>query len=503
MKLLTYFKFIMKKLILLAFAAMLCVACSVEENTDTTEGTNLEVVLENYKGVFTTQDGQTRGALNVELSEDNLYATGSLALSTGEVIAISTDQITDLGNRKEITFTSSDLSFTMTTGEEEEIMEIDAVTFRGAESSILVGQNTERAPLAPIVGSYTCPMCPAPLNNLAGETFNLLIGPANMSGNSAVSTQTTLGSTTYNGNATQSGCAVINGEQTTCDIRSGTIVGVIGTAFNPGGGPVTWSGTHTYDDGPSDSSDCSTVSGTWSWASSTLGTVGGTFTSNPMGDCAPPPTTLLFEDFEDSTVGYILRDEFPTSPIMGVINEDISEASSQEDYVGRVALSDLAAGNNGFTGFQGTRFFGVNDTDGVASYTNATDFISINWNDIPTAGSTSITVSALFSEGTPVSWDGFGNTSELRVEYSFNNITWTPIFSISPSVNGVSNVTAAFDGNNDGLGEGAELGNNFIELSGSFANPGGAATVSVRFFIEHLTGTDEDVNFDNVTITGS
>ncbi|WP_299766080.1 hypothetical protein [uncultured Dokdonia sp.] len=498
----------MKKLSLFAFIMMLCIACSVEEETTLDEGTNLEVVLENYKGVFTTTDGLTRGALDVTLSEDKLSATGTLTLSTGEVVSIFTDQIIDVGNRKEIEFTSNELSFTMTTGAEEEIMEIEAVTFRGAESSILVGQSSTRAPLNPILGTFICIDCPAPLDNGSTQTFNFLVSAADMDGNSTVTSQTTLAGTVYNGVATQSGCSD-NGDQTTCNLNSGTVPGVTGTAFNPGGGPVTWSGTHTFNNGPSGGDDCSTASGTWTWNSSTIGTVGGDFTSNISGDCPPPLTTLLFENFETvsgtpSSTGYILRDEFPSSPDFGVIVEDISESISEEDYVGRVALSNLAAGNNSFAGFQGDRFFGVNDTDGVGSYNTSTDFISINWNDVSTMGFSTITVSALFAEGAPVSWDGFGNTSELRVEYSFNSgATWTPVFSISPTT-ATSNTPAGFDPENDGLGDATiVLGNNFRELSGSFANPGAAPTVSIRFFIEHLTGTDEDVAFDNVTISGN
>ncbi|WP_299684687.1 hypothetical protein [uncultured Dokdonia sp.] len=498
----------MKKLSVFAFIMMLCIACSVEEETTLDEGTNLEVALENYKGIFTTADGQNRGVLDVTLSEDERSASGSLTLATGEIIDIFTNQITDLGNIKQMTFTSNDLSFTMTTGEEGETLDLGTVTFRGLESSITAGRSTERAPLSPILGSFTCIDCPAPLDNMMVQSFNIMVSNPDMSGNSTITSQTTLGGTVYNGVATQSGC-VINGDQTTCNLNSGTVPGMVGTAFNPGGGPVTWSGTHTFDNGPTGGDDCSTMSGTWTWNSSTLGTVGGDFFSNSTGDCAPPPTTLLFENFETvsgtpSSTGYILRDEFPTSPDFGVIVEDISESISQEDYVGRVALSNLAAGNNSFAGFQGDRFFGVNDTDGVGSYNTSTDFISINWNDVSTMGFSTITVSALFAEGAPVSWDGFGNTSELRVEYSFDSgATWTPVFSISPTT-ATSNTPAGFDPENDGVGDDTiVLGNNFRELSGSFANPGSAPTVSIRFFIEHLTGTDEDVAFDNVTISGN
>lgn len=489
----------MKKLFVLAFATMLCVACSTEENTTLDEGSNLEVVLENYKGVFTTLDGQTRGTLDVELSEDNRYATGNLTLSTGEVISIFTDQITHLGDRKEISFTSNELSFTMTTGEEEEIMEIDAVTFRGAESSILVGQSTERAPLSPVVGSYTCAMCPPPLDNTASETFNLIITAP---GNATVASQTTLGGATYNGVGTQSGC-VVNGSQTTCNLNSGTVPGVTGTSFDPGGGPVTWSGTHTFDNGASSPSDCSTVIGTWSWASTTIGTVGGTFISASSGDCAPPLTQLLFEDFEDSTVGYIVRDE-SAGVDRGEATGD-SMSSTGGDYIGRVSSGNFPAGTFNLNGVQGSSVFGAGDVDGIPSpWSSASDNSSIRWENINVTGMTTLTVSALIGErlnSASVNSYAFQTTTMVRIETSFNNSTWTPIFQIlGPTVPGFSQGQVDADAN--GVAEGPFIDNTLTEYTAT-APTGGNATMSVRIFFLDFDSGHEDLAIDNVTISGN
>ncbi|MEP0265744.1 hypothetical protein [Dokdonia sp.] len=468
----------MKKLFVLAFATMLCVACSTEENTTLDEGSNLEVVLENYKGVFTTLDGQTRGTLDVELSEDNRYATGNLTLSTGEVISIFTDQITDLGNRKEISFNSNDLSFTMTTGEEEEIMEVDAVTFRGAESSILVGQSTERAPLSPVVGAYTCTMCPAPLDNTASETFNLLIPST---GNTAITTQTTLGGTTYNGVGTQSGC-VVNGSQTTCNLNSGTVAGITGTAFNPGGGPVTWSGTHTFDNGATGPSDCSTVSGTWSWASNTIGTVGGAFTSASSGDCAPPLTQLRFEDFEDNTLTFSVE--------QGSLFHD-----GGNDYVHIVPLNGPAEADIASIG---NNHFGVEDMDDGNSRPRT---IELRWEDIPVSSFSNITVAANFAESNADGSERWDANSAVFVQYSFNNTGWTTILSIQSTING-DNSAPRIDTDGSGNGDGTEITNVFQEFAPEFAT-GGNPTVSIRILVENLDLTNEDVAIDNVTISGN
>lgn len=491
----------MKKLIVLAFAAILCLACSTEEEITPNEGSNLEVVLENYKGIFTSTNGQYRGILDVTLSEDNRSATADLTLSTGEVISIFTDQVSDLGNVREMTFSSDELSFTMTTGAEEEILEIETVSFRGTESSILASKNTERAPVTPLSGTFACPGCPAPLNNSTTQTFNFMFTMAN--GNSAISTQTTLNTTTYNGIGVQFSCVDGGSGQTSCTINSGDGE-TTGVAFNAGGGNVGWIGTHTFDNGPSSSSDCSGVSGSWGWNSPILGNIGGSFTSDNA--CPPPATTLVFEDFEDSMVTYVPRNVATGA----VLPEDISEIID-EDYFGRAALADFdPADIVGFTNIQGTRFFAAGDIDGINSPSplNGLQQASLNWEGIDTTGLSDITVSAFFAEAnsetstgaTPESWD---LDTSVRIEYSFNaGATWTSVFAIESS--GMPTPTAGFplvDTNLNGTGNGAEITAAFTEYEATFTVTG--PTMSVRIIMAELDAADEDIAFDNFTITGN
>jgi len=276
----------MRKLIPILCFAVLCITCDSDEKIDQFEEISIDVVQENYKGVFTTLDGQERGVLDIKISENYDFVTANLILTTGEVITIFTNQITDLDNRKEITFTSTELSFTMTTGETGETMQINTVNFRGSESSILTSRNTESAPLTTVTGTFTCDMCPAPLDDTFIQTFNFLF--TNASGNDTnITTQTTLDETVYIGVATQSNCT-IDGNQRTCNLNSGTMAGITDTAFTTGGGPVIWSGTHTFDNDPLGIDDCSTITGNWQWDSPILGIVGGTFVSDVMNDCPLP-----------------------------------------------------------------------------------------------------------------------------------------------------------------------------------------------------------------------
>ena len=78
--------------------------------------------------------------------------------------------------------------------------------------------------------------------------------------------------------------------------------------------------------------------------------------------------TLLFEDFEDSTVGYVVRNESaPTNPLTSsnAVEYNLNKPSSTADYFGRVSLAELNNANPSviINNIQGTRFFGAFDAD--------------------------------------------------------------------------------------------------------------------------------------------
>lgn len=469
----------MKKLFTLALITMLCIACSTEEETTISGDTNLEVVLENYKGVFTTTDGQHRGTLDITLSQDERSASGELTLATGEIVSIFTDQVSDLGNRKEITFNSNELSFTLITGEEGETLEIDTATFRGVESSILASKNTERAPVTPITGTYACASCPPPLDDSQTQTFNLMFTTSN--GNSTMSTQTTLGMAVYNGVGMQDSCAA-GSSQTTCDINSGD--GMTNVGYIAGGGPVTWTGTHTFDNGASGPSDCSGASGTWSWTSPTLGTLGGTFTSDAM--CPLPLTQLAFEDFEDNTLTF-------TVPVVANVSGGLFHDGGN-DYAHIVPLNGSAEPD---ITSMGMNHFGVEDMDDGNTRPRRVDLV---WENLNVAAFSNVTVSTYFAESNQNGAESWDSNSAVFVEYSFNNTSWTPILTIQSATG--DNSAPRIDTNGDGNGDGTEIVNTFQEFTPQFAT-GGNSTVSVRIRIENLDLTHEDIAIDNVTISAN
>jgi len=415
-------KLIMKKVLSYFMLAMVIVACSTEENTDSTiEVANIE--LENYKGIFTTTSGDNRGTLDVTLSQDGRSATADLTLATGEVVSIFTDQVSDSGNTKEITFTSNELSFTMTTGVEEEILEINTVTFRGAESAILASRNTERAPVNPITGTYVCDMCPAPLDNMSTQTFNLMLTTAD--GDSSISTQTTLDTTIFNGIGMQSSCSPV-GSLTSCTIASGD--GMTTTGYTAAGGPVTWSGTHIFNNEPTSVDDCSGTTGTWSWNSPVLGVVGGSFTSDAL--CEGTLTTLYSEDFQSFTGA-----GFSPMPTAGQLDSNIIIAngfSGSLSYGGTQTAGDYARGTSaGGVTTGGIYAFDVNGAGniGLGVQPGGSDFTPGEF-DFRIENTTSETlVNFMISYDLYVNNDqGRGNS--LNFSYSTDNVNYTQVSSL-------------------------------------------------------------------------
>ncbi|MFC4636534.1 hypothetical protein ACFO3O_21700 [Dokdonia ponticola] len=473
----------MKKIISYCLLVTLFTACSTEKNTDSSSQI-ASFEIENYKGIFTTANGEDRGTLDVTLSEDGRSATADLTLASGEIVSVFTDQVAEIGNKKEISFISNEFSFTMTTGEEEEILEINTVIYRGVESSILASKNTERAPVNPITGTYVCEMCPAPLDNTSTQTFNLMFTTAN--GNSAISSQTTLSTTVFNGKAQQNSCTP-NGSLTTCSIVSGDGMTTIG--FIAGEGPVTWSGSHTFNNEPTGVNDCSGTSGTWSWDSPILGVVGGTFISDAT--CTTPLITLYSEDFQTFTGA-----GFAPIPATGQLDSDIVIAngfnSGTLTYGGTQASGDYARGTS--TGGVNTGGIYAFDVDGAGNTTLGVQPTGVDFTpgtfDFRIENTTGITLNNFV-----INYDVYANNDQNRIDglnfsYSTDNITYTPVPSLDFATPNAS----------DALGFVA------VNRSGSFsATVANAAFIYIRFEGIEIggTGNHDEYSIDNILLQGN
>ncbi|GGG27529.1 hypothetical protein GCM10011344_30420 [Dokdonia pacifica] len=455
------------------------IACSTEENIDSsTDIANLEI--ENYKGIFTTADGGSRGTLDVTLSQDNLTATANLTLASGEVISISTDQVSNLGDTKEITFASNELSFTMTTGQEGETLEINTVSFRGSESSILAARNTERAPVTPVTGTYTCTTCAGPVDNSMTQTFNFMFVTAD--GDSSIATQTTLGMTVYNGIGAQDSC-VVNGTDTTCDINSGDGMTTVG--YTAGGGDVTWTGTHIFNNEPTGPNDCSGISGTWSWASPLVGTVDGLFVSDDL--CTSSLNTIYQEDFQSFD-----GSGFAPMPAAGQLDSDIIIAngfSGSLDYGGTQTSGDYARGSdvNGGVGTGGVYAFDINTGNIILGVQpGGSDFTPGEFDfriENTTGGDLS---SFLISYDLYVNNDQ-GRANSLNFSYSTDNVTYISVSSL--------------DFTSPGTSDSAGFVNNSMSASFSAAVASGAF-IYIRFEgnDEAGSGSRDEFGIDNILL---
>lgn len=218
---------------------------------------------------------------------------------------------------------------------------------------------------------------------------------------------------------------------------------------------------------------------------------------------------LIFEDFEDSTVGYIVRSETQSAATNTAsnavefnLNRSQSGVSINADYFSRAMLSEL---NNSdpaiaITNIQGSRFFGAQDTDD-SNNPNGTSFDqpSLNWFNIDVSSVSTINISAFFAEnqGGGEFWDP---DHSVRFEYSTNNSTWTPVFAIESSSNSINNQAPRVDTNLDGLGDGAEITNTLTEYTSTNIDVSSLNTISVRILFVNLTLGQENIALDNFTI---
>ncbi|MEZ4802914.1 MAG: CUB domain-containing protein [Gelidibacter sp.] len=232
-----------------------------------------------YKGLFSTNDGLTRGSVVVTLSPSN-DAIAQIILSTGEQIELKSNKVklTVDNTISNLRFSSAGLSTidaTLDFSVEGDGLNplISNVNFDNKESDVLIAKNLSRAPLTPITGTYVRTAGTGGFPT-SGRTWNVMSIGAGEDQNFAV--QVWYGGRLYNvpaANSTQSGCTTSG--YTTCAINgSATILGY----------PVSWTGTHKYNPGNAgNDNQCAEVMGTWS---STYGNSSGTFVSDT--NCSGP-----------------------------------------------------------------------------------------------------------------------------------------------------------------------------------------------------------------------
>ncbi len=248
---------------------------TVDLASDTFQNSNAGI----YNGVFTTIDGLERGSITVIIPADETrFPFAQLNFSSGDELILEATQ-TILFNTaiNNLLFESDNTSLYFSVAADGKTPEITNIFLNDKEGSMLIRKHTTRAPVAPIPGTYMCDECGTHpvLDNSTTQTFNILMFTT-PDGDSAFDTEVALGMTVFNGAGSQANC-VANGTETACDISGDFMVS---------SAPITWTGSHTFNNEATGSQDCSGAAGTWTFESINFGTLTGTFESDESCDAS-------------------------------------------------------------------------------------------------------------------------------------------------------------------------------------------------------------------------
>ncbi|VGO13254.1 Mannosylglucosyl-3-phosphoglycerate phosphatase [Pontiella desulfatans] len=199
---------------------------------------------------------------------------------------------------------------------------------------------------------------------------------------------------------------------------------------------------------------------------------------------AQAQTNLLYEDFEDPTVGYV---------------PSIAELSDGEgDYFGRVASDGISVGSYVvYTNLHGNGYFGGQDMDADPGAPGGE--ATLSWNGLDIFGMTGLVFSALFAEDVGYNGDDDWDAADFaHVEYRIDGGGWNNLLWFEND-GAQYNSKAYEDTDFDGIGDDAALTDAFTLFEKSI--PGTGAALDLRISL-HLDSGDEDIAFDNVTLSG-
>lgn len=192
---------------------------------------------------------------------------------------------------------------------------------------------------------------------------------------------------------------------------------------------------------------------------------------------------LLFEDFENSTTTY---------------TTNISEASDNDlDYFGRIAPNGLSISTAvTFGNQQGNGYFAAMDTDALPEAADEGILTFV----VDISGFNSLQFSGLFAEDNATDaledWD---STTSFLARYSIDGNSFQNLLAFESSAG--TNTEPAQDTNFDGTGNGAKLTDIFTEYLININEVGNQLTL--EFVLNNFDAGDEDIAFDNISITGN
>lgn len=197
--------------------------------------------------------------------------------------------------------------------------------------------------------------------------------------------------------------------------------------------------------------------------------------------------TILFEDFEDATVGYT-----PSAA------DDLSDASNK-DYYGIATAADLPS-DVSYSNTQGSGFYAVQDTDSAGI---AVDDITLSFTGIDVSAFSNLTLSFFLAEDEASNgnedWD---ISSSFQVSYQIDGGGFVTAFAVESELGTDGNLTnekARVDSEFDGIGDGTEITDFFQQFA--FTIPD-AMSLDLNFLFTDLNAADEDLALDNILLTG-
>jgi hypothetical protein len=165
------------------------------------------------------------------------------------------------------------------------------------------------------------------------------------------------------------------------------------------------------------------------------------------------------------------------------------------DYFRQTDGTDISAPT--LVGLDGN-FFAAQDIDGITNW-DSTLPVTLTWT-VDITGYTDLAFSIDFAEdddGTNQDWDS--TDDYVHITYAIDaggdtNLIWL-------ENDGTQfNAAPLIDSNFDGIGDGAEITNTFTTYGASITGTGASLVISVAI---SLNSGDEDIAFDNLTVTGT
>ncbi len=192
---------------------------------------------------------------------------------------------------------------------------------------------------------------------------------------------------------------------------------------------------------------------------------------------------LLFEDFENPITTY---------------TTNITEASDTDlDYFGRIAPNGLSISSVvEFDNQQGEGYFAAMDTDALPEAADEGILTFI----VDITGFVDLQFSGLFAEDDASDaledWDA---STSFLARYSIDGGTAQNLLAFESS--GATNTEPSQDMDFDGIGDGFNLTNIFTQYTLDINGTG--AQLTLELVLNNFDASDEDIAFDNITISGN